>query len=97
MKTLFLLPFILLSISCNNTEEVIVENVEKPTQQLNKSYTHEFAENEIVYLKPDSIPCAVYSKRNSDSYDLIILSGKTKLETGGVYIDTSLIFPKRLK
>jgi hypothetical protein len=97
MKKLLTFLLLILLFSCKHSEEVIVENVEKPKEQSNKSYTHEFAENEIVYLKPDSIPCAVYSKRNSDSYDLIILSGKTKLELGGVYIDTSLIFPKRLK
>ena len=98
MKTLFLLPFILLSISCNNTEEVIVENVEKPTQQLNKSYTHDFADNEIVYLKPDSIPCFVDYKDGSHSYELTSLDKSSlfiQYEHGT--IDTTLIFPKRLK
>jgi hypothetical protein len=98
MKTLFLLPFILLSISCNNTEEVIVENIEKPTQQLNKSYSHEFADNEIVYLKPDSIPCFVSYKDGSHSYALVSLDKNSLFqESNRNGIDTTLIFPKRLK
>jgi hypothetical protein len=98
MKTLFLLPFILLSISCNNTEEVIVENVEKPTQRLNKSYSHEFEENEIVYLKPDSIPCFVDYKDGSHSYELISLDRNSLFqEFNSGTIDTTLIFSKRLK
>ena len=98
MKKLLTLLTLLLLSSCYNTEEVVVQDIEKPTQQLNKSYTHDFADNEIVYLKPDSIPCFVNYKDGSHSYELTSLDKSSlfiQYEHGT--IDTTLIFPKRLK
>jgi hypothetical protein len=96
MKKLILFITVILLYSCDDSQEIIVEDVNQPIiKYVEKTYSHEFKKNEIVYLKPDSIPCYVRF-RNDSSYDLISLSEKSLFQKK-TYVDTTLIFPKRLK
>ena len=99
MKKLLLFVAVVLLYSCNNSQEVVIEDTSKPiVKYVNKSYSHDFEDNEIVYLKPDSLPCFVNNKGSDHTYELYSLSKESlfnRYDNGE--IDTTLIFPKRLK
>lgn len=98
MKNLLFIIFSLLLINCKEAKKIpVTKENSKPDTYVKKTWSHEFEENEIVYLKPDSIPCAIDYKDNcTNSYRLIILRNNPSLEPS-ILIDTSLIFPKKIK
>lgn len=99
MKKLLLIIFSLSLINCNESKKILVtkEN-SKPDTYIKKTWSHEFEENEIVYLKPDSIPCFVDYKHDNNHYELISLDKNSLFNSfNNGTIDTCLIFPKKIK